>query len=77
MLSKVRHIMSFNALKAIYHAMFESHLNYLLLVWAQNANSIKRLLVLQKKFLRIMYLLKRNAQRSSLSIELNVLKHQK
>ena len=49
MLSKIRHFVNFNTLKSIYHAILESHLNYLLTVWAQDADLIKRLLVLQKK----------------------------
>ena len=49
MLSKIRHFVNFNTLKSIYHAILESHLNYLLKVWTRNANSIKILLVLQKK----------------------------
>ena len=51
MLSKIRHFVNFNTLKSIYHAILESHLNCLLPVWAQNANWIIRLLVLQKKSL--------------------------
>ena len=46
MLSKIRYFVNFNTLKSIYHAIFKSHLNYLLPVWAHNANSYKRLLVL-------------------------------
>ena len=106
MLSKVRHFVSFNTLKSIYHAILESiyhtilesiyhailesiyhailksiyhaileiHLNYSLTVWAQNANSIKRHLFLQKKSLRIMHLLKRNKHTSNLFKNLNILK---
>ena len=53
----------------IYHAIFEPHLYYSLLVWAQNSNSIKRLFVLQKKSLRIIYFL--NVQ----SLKLVLLSH--
>ena len=53
MLSKISYFVNFNTLKSIHHAILESHLNYLLTVWAQNGNSIKRLLVLHKKSLRI------------------------
>ena len=74
MLSEIRHIVNFNFLKSIYQAIFVSHLNYLLLVWAQNANSKKRPLVLLKKWLRIMHFLKRNAHTSNLFKNLNVLK---
>ena len=66
MLSKIRRFLNFNTLKPINHATLESHLNYSLKVWAQNANSIERLLVLQKKSLRIMPFLKRNAHTSNI-----------
>ena len=52
MLSKIRHFVNFSSLKSIYREICESYLNYLLLVWAQKADSTKRLLFLQKKFLR-------------------------
>ena len=55
---------------------FESHLiisDYTLLVWTQNANSIKIHLVLQKKSLRIITFLKRNAHISNLFKTLSVL----
>ena len=66
MLSRIRHFVNFNTRKSIYHAVFESHLNYSLTVWPQHAKSIKRRLVLQKKSLRIMNLLKRNTHTSNL-----------
>ena len=48
-LSKMRYFVDKKTLKAIYHAIFESHLYYSSLVWAQNFNSKKRLFILQKK----------------------------
>ena len=42
MLSKIRHFVGFKSLKLIYYAIFETHLNYLLLVWAQNDNSVEK-----------------------------------
>ena len=75
MLPKTRHFfVNFNSLKSIYYAILESHLNYSLTVWAQNANSIKRLLVSQKKSLRIMHFLKRNSHTSNLFKNLNISK---
>ena len=74
MLSKITHFVNFNTLKSIYHAILESHLNYSLTVWAQNANSIKRLLVSQKKSIRIMHFLKRNSHTSNLFKNLNISK---
>ena len=55
MLSKVRHFVQKKTFKSIYHAIFESHLFYSCLVWAQNIYSNKRLYILQKKSLRFMY----------------------
>ena len=49
MLSKIRHFVDQKTLKAIYHAIFESHLYYYSLVWAHSFNSTKRLFILQKK----------------------------
>ena len=40
-------------LKLIYHAIFDSHLNYVNTVCGQNKNSPNRLFLLQKKALRI------------------------
>ena len=40
MLSKIGHFEKLKTLKSIYHAIFKSHLNHLLPVWSQNANSI-------------------------------------
>ena len=77
MLSKIRHFANFNTLKSIYQAIFESHLNYSLLVWAQNTNSIKKAFgIAQKKSLRIMNFLKKkkNAHTSNLFKNLNVMK---
>ena len=45
----MRYFVDKKTLKAIYHAIFESHLYYSSLVWAQNFNSKKRLFILQKK----------------------------
>ena len=49
MLSKLRHVLDIKTLRSVYYAIFESHLCYASLVWAQNTNSVKRLHLLQKK----------------------------
>ena len=49
MLSKIRHHVGIKTLRSIYHAIFESHLSYASLAWAQNSSSVKRLNILQKK----------------------------
>ena len=42
MLSKLRHVLDIKTLGSVYYAIFESHLCYASLVWAQNNNSVKR-----------------------------------
>ena len=61
MLSKLRHALDSKTLRSVYYAIFESHLCYASLVWAQNTNSVKRLHLLQKKSLRIMFFQSRNS----------------
>ena len=73
-LSKLRHFIDRKTLKAIYYAIFEPHLYYSSLVWAQNSNLIKRLFVLQKKSLRIIYFLNHNDHTCPLFREINILK---
>ena len=51
MLSKLRHVLDTKTLRSVYCAIFESHLCYVSLVWAQNTNSVERLHLLQKKSL--------------------------
>ena len=61
MLSKLRHVLDIKTLRSVYYAIFESHLCYASLVWAQNTNSVKRLHLLQKISLRIMFFQSRNS----------------
>ena len=61
MLSKLRHVLDIKTLRSVYYAIFESHLCYASLVWAQNTNSVKRLHLLKKKSLRIMFFQSRNS----------------
>ena len=74
MFSKIRHFVNFRTLKSIYHPILQSHLNYLLTVWDRNVKLSKRLLVTQKKSLRIMHFIKRNTYTSNLLKNLNILK---
>ena len=53
LLFKIRKFVNDKILKFIYFAIFESHLNYCSLVWAQNYNAINCLVILQKKALTI------------------------
>ena len=63
-LSKLRRYRQ-KTLKSIYHTIFEPHLSYSLLFWAQNSNSIKDFVV-QKKSLRIKYFRNHNPDRIAL-----------
>ena len=55
MLSKIRHYVNGDTLRAIYFSIFSSHLNYGSLVWAQNENNtnVKRISRLQNRAVRI------------------------
>ena len=53
LLYKIRNYVSFNTLKAIYFAIFDSYINYANLIWGQNPNSKLRVTTLQQKALRI------------------------
>ena len=55
MLSKLRHVLDIKTLRSVYYAIFESHLCYASLVWAENTVSVKRLPLLQKKSLKKMF----------------------
>ena len=65
-LFKIRNYVNPKVLRFIYFAIFESHLNYSSIVWAQNPGSLKCLIVLQKKALRIISFKPRNCHTSPL-----------
>ena len=52
LLFQIRKYVSPKILRSIYYAIFDSHLPYCCLVWAQNFSSIKRILILQRKAVR-------------------------
>ena len=66
MLCKVREFVNGRALKLIYHAIFDCHLNYVNTVWSQSKNSLNHLFLLQKKVLRIISFECRNAHSNPL-----------
>ena len=66
LLMKIRNFVNSSILRTIYFAIFESHLNYCCLVWSQNCNAINRLVILQKKALRIINFQPRNSHASPL-----------
>ena len=53
LLLKIRNYVKMKTLINIYFAIFDSHLSYPCIVWDQNINTVKRLIILQKKALRI------------------------
>ena len=61
-------------LRNIYCTIFDSHLTYSCIVWAQNINKVNRLILLQKKALRIMNLKDQLFHSSPLFSENNILK---
>ena len=54
LLLKIRNYVNTETLRNIYFAIFDSHLSYSCTVWTQNINKVRRLIVFQKKVLRIM-----------------------
>ena len=49
LLFKMRKDVSLKVLRSIYFAIFDSHLSYYSLVWAQNCSTIQRIVIEQKK----------------------------
>ena len=74
LLYKIRNYVSFNTLKAIYFAIFDSHINYANLIWGQNPNSKLRVTTLQKKALRIINNQPKNSHSGPLFKQNNILK---
>ena len=54
LLLKIRNYVNMKTLRNIYFAIFDSHLSYSCIFWAQNINTVRRLIILQKKSFRIM-----------------------
>ena len=73
-LFKLRYVLDKKSLKSVYYAIFESNLCYFSLVWAQNTNSNKRVHMLQKRSLRIMFFQGRNSYTGSLFKDYKILK---
>ena len=74
LLFKIRNFVNITNLKTIYFALFDSHINYANLVWAQNSNAMSRILTLQKKAMRIITFQSRNCHSSPLFLKLKLLK---
>ena len=50
---KIRSFVNVNTLKTIYYTIFDSHISYANVIWAQNSHAVNRVSILQKKALRI------------------------
>ena len=66
LLFKMRKYVSLKILRSIYFAIFYSYLSYYYLVWTQNCSTIQRILILQKKTVRIINSKPRNLHTSCL-----------
>ena len=53
LLFKMRKYVSLKILRSFYFSIFDSYLSYCCLVWAQNCSTIQRIVILQKKPIRI------------------------
>ena len=53
LLYTIRNFVNRHILRTIYFAIFDTHLNYVNLIWGQNLNAVSRTGILQKKALRI------------------------
>ena len=76
LLSKIRKSVSLKILRSIYFAIFDSYLSYCCLFWAQNYSTIQRIIILQKKAIRIINLQPRNFHTSPLFKQNSILKFQ-
>ena len=74
MLYKVRQFVSDRTLISIYHAIFDSHLNYASIVWGQRKSSINRVFIIQKKAIRTIHFTSKFDNTSSLFSESNKIK---
>ena len=74
LLFKRRKYVSCTISRAIYFAIFDSYLSYCCLIWAQNCSTIQRIVILQKKAIRIINFQPRNSHTSHLSKQSSILK---
>ena len=75
-LFKMRKNVSCKILRSVYFAIFDSYLSYCCLVWAQNCSTIQRIVILQKKAIRIINFQPRNCHTSHLFKQSSILKFQ-
>ena len=73
---KIRKYVSLKILRSIYFAVFDSYLSYCCIVWVQNFSTIQRVLILQKKAVRIINFQLRNFHTSPLFKQNSIIKFQ-
>ena len=66
LLFTIRSYVNKHILRTIYFAIFDSHINYVNLIWGQNLHAVSRIVILQKKALRIMNFQSRDSHSSPL-----------
>ena len=76
LLFKMRKLVSLKILKSIYFAIFDFYLSYSCLAGAQNRSTIQRILILQKKAVRIINFQPRNSHTSPLFKQNFIIKFQ-
>ena len=76
LLFKMRKYVSCKILRSICFAIFDSYLSYCCLVWAQNCSTIQRIVVLQKKAIRIINFQPWNSHTSHLFKQSSIVKFQ-
>ena len=64
LLSVIKNYVDKPILRTIYFAIFDSHINYINLIWGQNLHALSRTVILQKKDLRNMNFETRDLQLS-------------
>ena len=74
LLFKIRNFVNLNTLKTLYYAIFDTHINYANVIWAQNFNAVNRVSILQKKVLRTIIFQPRDCHSSPLFKKQNLLK---
>ena len=76
LLFKMRKYVSCKILRSIYFAVSDSYLSYCCLAWAQNCSTIQRIVILQKKAIRIINFQPSNSPASHLFKQSSILKFQ-
>ena len=74
LLFTIRNYVNKHILRTIYFAIFDSHINYANLIWGQNLHALSRIIILQKKALRIMNFQSRDSHSSPLFKSNHILK---